>query len=99
MTILQNKKDDKLILNLDGRLDTSTSPLLEKYIESQGVELKELEMDLEKLQYISSAGLRVLLAVHKELKNRDGNLTILNPNEAVREVFLITGFSEILTIL
>lgn len=99
MTISRNEVDDKLILSLDGRLDASTSPLLEKYIEVQGVDLKELELDLDKLEYISSAGLRVLLAVHKKFKKSDGKLTVLNLNEDVWDVFLITGFSEILTIL
>lgn len=82
---------------LEGRLDTNTAPELEsKLDELDGV--NNLEFDFTDLVYISSAGLRVLLAAQKKMNAADGSMTILNPNELINEVFEATGFDEILNI-
>lgn len=93
MTIHQTKDGDKLTLALEGRLDTTTAPQLEAAAELDDV--KELIVDLEKLEYISSAGLRVLLAMQKRM-NKQGKMTVCHVNAIVREVFDITGFSDVL---
>ena len=89
-----NVEERKVTLN--GRLDTSTAPEMEKKLSSlEGV--TALELDFSGLEYISSAGLRVLLAIQKVM-NKQGSMVLHNVNESVREVFDITGFSDILTI-
>ncbi len=96
MKIDKNLEGNNLTITLEGRLDTNTAPDLEKEIESlDGVE--NLIFDLKKLEYISSAGLRIILALQK-IMNNQGNMTIKNVNDDVKEVFEITGFSEILDI-
>ena len=96
MTITKNENGPEVTLKVEGRLDTVSAPDLEKEIKSLTV-ANELTIDFEKLDYISSAGLRVLLSTHKEFTNK-GGMTIINVNETVREVFEITGFSDILNI-
>ncbi len=91
----QNNSSAKIIL--EGRLDTNTAPELENKLgELDGI--KELCFDFTNLVYISSAGLRVLLAAQKKMNAADGSMTILNPNELINEVFEATGFDEILDI-
>ena len=85
------------IFSLSGRLDTTTAPDLEKEIMSSTDGITDLELDMQKLDYISSAGLRVLLAAQK-LMNKQGKMTIRNANESVMEIFEVTGFSDILSI-
>ena len=97
MTINRELKGNKLTLSLEGRLDTTTAPELERVVEQELGGVTELVVDLEKLEYISSAGLRVLLAAHKKMKGQ-GPMTVLHPNEIVMEVFNVTGFTDILTI-
>lgn len=87
----------KAILALSGRLDTTTAPELEKKIMSSIDGVTDLTLDMQKLDYISSAGLRVLLAAQK-IMGKQGQMKILNANESVMEVFEVTGFSDILTI-
>ena len=82
---------------VEGRLDTMTAPELEKVLKENLQGLTDLTLDFSNLEYISSAGLRVLLMANREL-GREGNLKITNVNEIVREVFDVTGFSDILTI-
>ena len=82
---------------LEGRLDTVTAPEFEKEVKASFDEAESLVLDFEKLDYISSAGLRVLLSVHKAL-NGKGGLKLINVNEIVGEVFDVTGFADILTI-
>ena len=82
---------------LEGRLDTSSAPELEQALKDALPGLSELTLDLEKLEYISSAGLRVLLAAHKAM-SRQGTMKVRHVNETVMEVFAVTGFSDILTI-
>lgn len=85
----------KLVLALKGRLDTNTAPQLEQSLELDGV--KELVLDFSELEYISSAGLRVVLAAQKKM-NEKGSMKLTNVNETIMEVFEITGFTDILTI-
>lgn len=94
-----NKKQDgsKLDIALEGRLDTITAPQLESELKEVGSDIDSLNFDFEKLDYISSAGLRVLLAAQK-MMNKQGSMVIRNVNDEIKEVFEITGFSEILTI-
>lgn len=84
-------------LALEGRLDTVSAPELEQVIRDILPDLTELTLDLEQLDYISSAGLRVLLSAQKVM-NRQGRMTVKNVNETILEIFEVTGFTEILTI-
>ncbi len=83
---------------LEGRLDTVTSPYLDKTFKDILPGLKSLVFDFEKLDYISSAGLRVLLSAQKAM-NAQGGMQVKNVNETVMEIFEVTGFSDILTII
>ena len=98
MEIIKTVKDDVTDIALVGRLDTTTAPDLEKELKElleQGI--KKLDLDFEKLDYISSAGLRVLLFAQKSL-SENGKMTIRNVKPEIMEVFDITGFIYILTI-
>ena len=96
MTITKTQENDTLTLNLQGRLDTTTAPQLEGELGAlDGV--KNLVLDFEGLEYISSAGLRVLLKAQKQM-NSQGGMVIRNVNSDIMEVFDITGFSDILKI-
>ena len=95
---IDTKKDgNSLLINLEGRLDTNTFQDLEKEINNlDGI--KKITFDFEKLDYISSAGLRVLLTCQKKMNNISGTMIIKNVKEEIQEVFDMTGFSDILTI-
>ena len=80
-----------------GRLDTSTAPELDKVVEESIQSAQELVMDLKDLEYISSAGLRVLLKAQKVMRDK-GGMKVIHANEIVMEVFEVTGFTDILTI-
>ena len=97
MNIQKTMTGTALTVDLEGRLDTTTAPQLEKELRDSIDGVTGLVIDLEKLDYISSAGLRVLLAMQK-IMNRQGEMIIKNANETVMEVFEVTGFSDILTI-
>jgi anti-sigma B factor antagonist len=97
MTINKSLNDAKLSLELVGRLDTTTAPALENEINQSIDGVKELEFDFEQLEYISSAGLRILLGAQKTM-NKQGTMVIRNVSEVVMEIFEMTGFSDILTI-
>lgn len=98
MTITKSTENGKVILELEGRLDTSTAPSMEQEIKDSVIgEVKELILDFKGLQYISSAGLRVLLAAQKKM-NRQGSMVVKNANDMVTEVFQVTGFIDILTV-
>lgn len=86
-----------LTVKLEGRLDTTTAPGLEAELKKRIKEVEKLVFDFEKLEYISSAGLRVLLSAQKVM-NRQGSMVIQNVNENVMDVFEVTGFVDILTI-
>lgn len=98
MQIDQEKQGQSLILRLEGRLETSTAPELQEIVENMPDDIEELQIDMEKLEYVSSAGLRVLLAASKKMKAKSGTMSIHHVNEEVMEVFEITGFKEILDI-
>ena len=96
MNINKELTGTALTLTVSGRLDTLTAPMLEQEIKACCGNITELTLDFQKLQYISSAGLRVVLGAHKAMK---GKLVVKNVNEVVMEVFDVTGFSDILTIV
>ena len=96
MKIDLKKEDKKLTIKLGGKLDTNTSPELDsKMSELEGME--EVIIDMKELDYISSAGLRVLLSMQKVM-NKQGKMTIINVCDNVMDIFEVTGFSDILTI-
>lgn len=98
MIIDSKKEKEKLVFRLKGRLDTTTASRLESALKEQQEGIRNLEMDFAELEYLSSAGLRVLLFAFKEMKKREGTMIIKNVNDEVMEVFKITGFTDILTI-
>ncbi len=98
MEIGIDKKENMLKVKLDGRLDTVTSPQLEEKLKEELAGIVSLQFDFTGLEYISSAGLRVLLSASKRMK-KQGKMEIYHANEEVMEVFTITGFADILTIL
>ena len=97
MTITKKQNAAALDLALEGRLDTTTSPELEQLLKDYLGGVTELTFDLEKLEYISSAGLRVLLSAQKTM-NKQGSMKLRNVSETIMEIFEVTGFSDILTI-
>ena len=97
MTITQNRDGESLTFGLEGRLDTTTAPELEDALRGATDGVTELTLDLKGLEYISSAGLRVLLSAQK-IMNRQGSMKLKNVNETIMEIFEVTGFSDILTI-
>ncbi len=97
MTIEKKLEGTKLTVSLEGRLDTMTSPQLEAEFKQSLDGVTDLVIDLAKLAYISSAGLRVLLAAQKTM-NKQGSMVIRNANEDIMEIFDVTGFVDILTI-
>ncbi len=98
MNIDSRKENDTLVLSLEGRLDTSTAPKLEACLKEVLGGVKELTLNLKDLEYVSSAGLRVLLGAQKTMK-KQGSMQITGVNETVKEIFDITGFSDIFTIV
>lgn len=97
MKIDKNMNGTALNIALEGRLDTTTAPELEKELNDSMDTITELTLDFGKLEYISSAGLRVLLSAHKTMSKK-GGMKITHVNEIVAEVFDVTGFADILTI-
>ncbi len=97
MTITKNRNGTRLELVLEGRLDTTTAPHLEAELKQSVNGVTELALDLGKLEYLSSAGLRVLLSAQKVM-NRQGSMVVRNVNETIMEIFDVTGFTDILTI-
>ena len=97
LNIETKRNASELTVELSGRLDTNTAPELEAALKTALEGVEELTFDLEKLDYISSAGLRVLLAAQKTM-NRQGSMKVKNANEIVMEIFEVTGFADILTI-
>jgi anti-sigma B factor antagonist len=95
--ITKKKEDSKLDLVLEGRLDTTTAPQLEQEINAEIQDVTELTFDFAALEYISSAGLRVLLAAQK-IMNKQGRMVVKNVSDEVKEIFEVTGFTDILTL-
>lgn len=97
MTIDKKLEGTKLEIILEGRLDTITAPTLEEELKQSLDGITELVFDFGKLEYISSAGLRVLFVAQK-IMNKQGSMIIKNVNDVINDVFEVTGFSDILTI-
>ena len=97
MKINKKQEGSKLVIALEGRLDTTSAPDLEKELKTSLDGVTDLTLDLTNLDYISSAGLRVLLSAHKSMM-KQGQMKVTNVSEIVREVFEVTGFCDILTI-
>lgn len=98
MTIHKNLEGTTLTIALEGRLDTTTSQSLEAELKHSLDDITELIFDFSDLEYISSAGLRILLAAQKVM-NRQGNMIVKNINDMIAEVFEVTGFADILTVM
>ena len=96
MTITKNRDGSRLVVKLNGRLDTTTSPQLERTLLLDDID--EVIFDLTDLQYLASAGLRVLLTTQKKMNARKGTMVVKNANEMILEAFEMTGFSHVLTI-
>ena len=97
MNIIQNRNNNQLVIALEGRLDISTAPDLDKVVNNDLDGVTELVFDLEKLYYISSVGLRMLLFAQKKM-NRQGSMKVINVNEMVMDVFAAMGFADIMKI-
>ena len=97
MTIEKSIVNASATLNIIGRLDTSTAPELEAAVDGCAAGIKELVLDCSALEYVSSAGLRVILKAQK-MMNAQGTMKLTHVNETIMEVFDITGFADILTI-
>ena len=97
MKITKTQNGNSLYLALEGRLDTNTAPELEASIKGSVDGVEELTIDMEALDYLSSAGLRVLLGTQK-IMNKQGSMRVTHVNDTIMEIFEVTGFADILTI-
>ena len=97
LDIKKTVNGNELVIVMTGRLDTLTAPQLEEELSASIDSAENLVFDFSELEYISSAGLRVLLSAQKN-KNASGSMTVKNVSEEIREIFDVTGFSDILTI-
>ena len=97
LEIKKTREESKLLVALAGRLDTTTSPELEAQLTKELPGLTELVFDFQDLEYISSAGLRVLLYCQK-MMNKQGTMKVVNVNDVISEIFEVTGFCDILTV-
>jgi anti-sigma B factor antagonist len=97
LNISKESNATSLTVILEGRLDTTTAPDLEKELKDSLDDVTELIMDFEKLEYISSAGLRVLLSAQK-IMSRQGEMKLIHVSDTIMEIFEVTGFADILTI-
>ncbi len=97
MNIVENLNGNQLCISLEGRLDTTTAPELEKVLDGCLEGVTELTFDMSALDYLSSAGLRILLGAQKRM-NKQGSMKVVKVNETIMEIFEVTGFADILTI-
>lgn len=97
MNITENLNGNQLCISLEGRLDTTTAPELEKVLDGRLEGVTELTFDMSALDYLSSAGLRILLGAQKRM-NKQGSMKVVKVNETIMEIFEVTGFADILTI-
>ncbi|MCI8298965.1 MAG: STAS domain-containing protein [Lachnospiraceae bacterium] len=97
MNITENLNGNQLCISLEGRLDTTTAPELEKVLSGSLEGVTELTFDMGALDYLSSAGLRILLGAQKRM-NKQGSMKVVKVNETIMEIFEVTGFADILTI-
>lgn len=98
MEIIKSKDINTLKIGLVGRLDTNTSVELEESVKQDEEGVTRIELDLKNLDYISSAGLRLILVLHKNMTSKRGKLVVMHPKDEVMEVFDMTGFSSFLNI-
>ena len=97
LNVTKEKKGSDLLVALEGRLDTVTAPQFESELKEILSGITKLTIDAEKLEYVSSAGLRVLLSAQKTM-NEKGSMVVKNVSDEIQEIFDVTGFSDILTI-
>ena len=97
LNIVKKIEDKKATVSPEGRLDTVTAPELDAALKEIIPDLTELTLDLEKLEYVSSAGLRVLLSAQKAM-SKQGEMKLCHVNETIMDIFDVTGFTDILTI-
>ena len=97
MNVITKVNGSSLEVNVEGRLDTMTSPEFEEKVNASLEGVKDIVFDFTNLEYISSAGLRILLSLQKKM-NKLGSMKIKNPNEIVMEIFEVTGFIDILNV-
>ena len=97
MTITKKQNGANLEIILEGRLDTTTAPELEQELKQGLNDIETLTLDFSKVEYVSSAGLRVLLYAQRHMSSK-GSMKVTHPNEIVMEVFEVTGFADVLTI-
>ena len=98
MKIEKKEGGNRLTLVLTGRLETTTAPLLKEVMDKRTEQVSEIVIDMAGLEYVSSAGLRVLLSISKQMDAVDGSLVIKNANEDIRDVFKMTGLDDILRV-
>ena len=98
MEVKFNKQDSSLTVMISGNIDTVTAPELDSKLQENISNVKDLVLDFAAVDYISSAGLRVILMANQQMEDVDGNLTVKNVNEDVRDVFEMTGFDSLLNL-
>ena len=98
MNIKQKSEGKKVTISITGRIDTSTAPQLQEYLKESMPGVEELILDLAEVDYISSAGLRVILFAQKTM-NSQGSMSVSNANKDILEIFELTGFTDILNII
>lgn len=98
MTIEEKSAEDKLVLYVSGRIDSSTAPEFDAFISDKAEKTEDLVLDFTEVQYISSAGLRVLLSAYKTMDKKKGTMVIRGVNKEIEETLYITGFLEFLTV-
>ena len=98
MEVKFNKQDSNLTVVISGNIDTVTAPELDAKLQENIAGVKDLVLDFAAVDYISSAGLRVILMINQLMEDVDGNMTVKNVNEDVRDVFEMTGFDSLLNL-
>ena len=98
MEVKFNKQDSNLTVVISGNIDTVTAPELDSLLQENLPGIKDLILDFAAVDYISSAGLRVILMANQQMEDVDGNMTVKNVNEDVRDVFEMTGFDSLLNL-
>ena len=98
MEVKFNKQDSSLTVTISGNIDTVTAPELDSKLQENISDVKDLVLDFAAVDYISSAGLRVVLMANQQMEDVDGNMTVKNVNDDVRDVFEMTGFDSLLNL-
>ena len=98
MEVKFNKQDSSLTVTISGNIDTVTAPELDSKLQENISDVKDLVLDFAAVDYISSAGLRVILMANQQMEDVDGNMTVKNVNDDVRDVFEMTGFDSLLNL-